>query len=287
MKYWNEKVDQHIRLAETDVYQSYPSLTGRINKNGYIDEELKSSDVIYMGTCDIMSAIPDRNQRWAKLLHDSRTPDAPFITIGSPAAGFPSVIRRLNSYIHHYGPPKTLYLTIARFEGYEYVNKSGKCYNVNSRAGTPRFLKKRNLLTDKEFEVWNLQIDAYKNLYNIENNRYLLEERFVVLELLCKMYKIELRWGFNLSDACIVALHHNIEIFNDISDFMKQSFVGLSRIKGMLPDRSMNSDSHYALFEQFYNPQGEWNYDNLCEISKINYQWLFDRFGHDLIKNEN
>lgn len=285
MKYWTELTDSHIRLGETDVYQSRSSISGRINEHGYIDDILQSSDVVFMGTCDIMSSV-DRDRRWISLIHEQKYNKLPLVAIGSPAAGLPTMIRRLNSYIHHYGAPKFLYFSVARFEGYEYVNKSGLCYNVNSRAGTPRYLKKRELLTDEEFETWNIQIEAYKKLYNIENNRYLLEERFMLLELLCKTYNINLRWGFNLSDASIVALYNNLEIFNDISEFMKLSFVGLSEIKDMQPDRSMGVESHYGLFERFNNPI-EWNYSNLCNIADLNYQWLYNNFCNELIKNEN
>ena len=251
MNYWKEETDSHIRLGETDIYQTYPCVSGRININGYIDSPLMSSDVIYMGSCDIMSSILYPEKRWCELLHKERNPSLPLIAIGSSAAGLPSTIRRLYSYIQIYGPPKKLYLSVARFEGYEYVNKSGLCYNVNSRAGTPRFLKKRNLLTNEEFNIWNLQTDVYKQMYNIHNNEYLLEERFAFIETLCRLHNIELKWTFNLSDACIVALYKNISIFKNISNFMKESFVGLVEIKDNMQDRSMGIETHFEIYKKF------------------------------------
>lgn len=285
MSYWNEINDNHIRLIDTDVFKTYPVVKGRVNKHGYVDAEFQPSQVLYMGTCDIISPIEYPSNRWIEKLHTARSADIPLIAIGSPAAGIQSTIRRLYSYIKNFGPPKTLYLTLARFDGYEYVNKSGRCYNVNSRIGTPQYLKKRALLADDEYNVWIKQIDAYKNLYNIHNNRYLLEERFAFLETICTTYNIKLQWTFNPSDACIVVLHRNIDIFDDISPFMKESFVGIVTITDQHKDRSIGPETHNSIYNKFMYPD-TWDFKYIKDIAETNYRWLETVYGDDLIKNE-
>jgi len=285
MKYWGEKADTHIRLCDTNVYQGYPCVSGKVNEHGYVDAPLGKSDVLYMGTCDIMSSVPVPEQRWVALLHNKKYSSLPFMTIGSSAAGLPSMVRRLHSYVSNYGAPKKLFLTVARFEGYEYVNKSGKCYNVNSRVGTPQFLKRREMLSDEEFSTWLLQVSNYKRLYNIQNNQYILEERFAFIETLCKAYGIEMQWTFNLSDACIVAMHRNISIFENISSFMKDAFVGLVNIEDDMPDRSMGLKTHNNIFNMFMNPCS-WNFKQLAEQAENNFKWLEEKYPGNLIKNE-
>jgi hypothetical protein len=286
MTYWNEKVDSHIRLGETDVYQTYPMLAGKINEQGYIDDIIGPSEVVYFGSCDFMSSLPSKEERWVSMLHETKYPDLPCMAIGTSGTGLPTTVRRLHSYIHNYGPPKRIYMSISRFESYEYVNQSGHCYNVNSRIGTPRYLKKRNLLSDREFNIWKSQVDIYKELYDIKNNQYILEERFAFIETMCKAYGIELNWTFNLSDAAIVILHRNIAIFEHISDFMKRSFVGLAPICDHLVDRSIGINTHKEIYKKFMN-KDSWNYNKICDQAKLNFEWLEKQYGTDLIKNEN
>jgi len=286
MTYWNEKVDTHIRLGETDVYQTYPMLRGKIREQGYIDDIIGPSEVIYFGSCDFMSSLPFKEKRWVSMLHAARYPNLPCMAIGTSGTGLPTTVRRLHSYIHNYGPPRRIYMTISRFESYEHVNQSGQCYNVNSRIGTPRYLKKRNLLSDHEFDIWESQVRVYKELYNINNNQYILEERFAFIETMCKAHGIELSWTFNLSDAAIVILHRNISIFENISDFMKDSFMGLAPIYDHLADRSIGVKTHEEIYKKFVG-HNIWNYNMLIRQAESNYNWLQKTYGTDLIKNEN
>ena len=126
MKYWEENKDNHIRFSDTDLYRVRGSLDGKLSKEGYLCEKLQKSDVLYLGSCDIMSSMSDKDKRWSVLLHKELSPDQPFIALGTIGSGFPTMVRRLHSFVKNYGAPKTLYMTIPRFDGYEYVNKSGK-----------------------------------------------------------------------------------------------------------------------------------------------------------------
>ena len=287
MKYWTETIDSHIRLAETDVYKTYEGLKNGLNKDGYVDDILQPSDVIFMGSCDLMTSMPTPQLRWAKLLHNSKHSTSPFVAIGSSAAGLPTTIRRLHSYIQNYGPAKLLYLSVARIDGLECVNQSGLCYNVNSRIGTPKYLNRRNLLAPREFNAWVAQVDAFKMVNNLHYVQYILEERFSFLELMCKHYNIELKWTINLTDAAIVTIYKNIGAFNAITPFMKESFVGVPLLEDHLPDRSMGEKTHHNVFNMFEHPE-KWDYDVFTEKITLNYQWMIEQYGNqNLIKNEN
>lgn len=285
MTYWYEPIDSHIKFSDADYFQRQSNFQNRINEFGYFDAPLGPTSVLYMGTCDIMSQLPNLKDRWIEKVQLALNPEVPLMSVGSIAAGLASMIRRLHAFIQNNGAPSILRLTVARFDGYEFVNSSGKCYNVNSRIGSPQFLKRRNLLTDEQFNLWEEQVCSFKKL-DSENVRYVLEERFAFLELMCKAYNISLQWSFNLSDACIVVLHNNIDLFKSITPFMQQAFVGCPELKDNLSDRSMGIETHSELSKLFISPK-VFNFDDLKLTANNNYQWLKNKYSIDLIKNEN
>ena len=108
---------------------------------------------------------------------------------------------------------------------------------------------------------------------NTYNNLYILEERFAFIETLCKLHNIKLHWSFNPSANSINALYANLKAFENISDFMKDSFVGLPEIKDLMPDTSIGPNTHQKLYDKFMNPE-LWDYNNLCNQATYNYEWL-------------
>jgi hypothetical protein len=221
MRYWQEKTDKHIRLADTDVYKTYPVIARGLNKHGYVDAPLQPTEVLYMGTCDIMSSITDPDRRWCAQFHTALSGNAPLVSIGSSAAGFPTQIRRLLSFVKNYGPPATLMMTVARPDGLEYVNSRGECYNVNSRIGTPQFLNRRGMLLEQDYRDWCTQTSQFQGFQTAQQFRYTLEERFSFLETICLAYNIRLQWTFNLSDAAIVMLHRYLTELECVPPAMK------------------------------------------------------------------
>jgi len=284
-KYWGETEDSHLRLWTSDVYLQYAPVKHTITEEGYRGDKLQSTDALFLGTCDVMSSLPDSNLRWSALVHKEKFSDQPFIPLGTVGSGLHAMVRRLYSFIQNHGAPKYVYMTVPRFDGYEYVNKSGKTYSVSSRKGTAKFLKYANLINEEDLSIWLSQIEANKNLENIHNNQYVLEERFSFIELLCKAHNIELKWSFNPSDAGIVLLHRNLAIFEHLSPFMKDSFAGLVEIKDQEKDRSIGIETHRAIYQQFINPES-WNYATLRTRAEYNLEWLKTRYGDNLINRE-
>lgn len=285
MTYWNEREDSHIKFWNTDEYKSYWRIRDQINNEGYRGDKLQSSDVIYLGTCDIMTNLIEGNQRWSELVHNKLHSDQPFIALGTVASGLPTMVRRLYSYINNFGAPKRLYMTVPRFDGYEFVNKSGKCYNASSRIGSANFCRRANLIDDEEHIVWLAQLEANKKLSNINNMKYLLEERFAFIETLCRLHSIDLKWTFNPSDAAIAVLYRNHVIFKDISDFMKSSFVGNPEVKDHVFDRSIGPETHFEIYNKFIGIE-TWDYEKMCTVAESNFKWSVDRYGKELIKME-
>lgn len=285
MTYWNEINDSHIQFWNTDKYPSYYNVSGEFTDEGYRGDKLQHSKVLFLGTCDIMTNFSDGLQRWSAKLHKHYYSDQPYIALGTVASGLPTMVRRLYSYIQNFGAPEKLFMTIPRFDGYEFVNKSGKCYNASSREGSARFCEKANLVDPHEASAWLTQIEANRQLRNIENNRYMLEERFAFIETLCRLHKIELLWTFNPSDASIVTLYENIDIFKDISPFMKRSFVGLAQVNDHQYDRSIGYQTHHGIYQKFVCAD-PWDFDSLKYHAADNYNWLVSRYGDDLIKME-
>lgn len=221
----------------------------------------------------MMSEITDTSNHWPRQIHSRLHPRSPLILLGSMAVGLPTMIRRLYAFIETCGAPKYLYMTIPRFDGYEYVNKSGRCYNASSRIASVNFMKRAKLIDEEEAEVWLMQLAANKRLRNPHNDQYILEERFAFLETLCKLHHIQLKWTFNPSDASIVALHSNLGAFKNISDFMKKSFVGLPAVLDNESDRSIGPLTHAAIVRKITAPQ-EWDFNELSRQAQINYDWL-------------
>jgi hypothetical protein len=220
-----------------------------------------------------MSIVPDKDTYWARKIHNVLYPDIPFIALGVTAGGLPTIVRKLYAYISNFGAPKTVYLTIPRFEGYEYVNKSGKCYNASSSIKTVKFSLDQQIINEDEADTWLHQLKSNELNRNIHNNRYILEERFAFIETLCKLHKINLKWTFNPSGPSIDALYNNLEIFDNISTFMKDSFVGLPIVKDHMIDNSIGPSTQLEIYYKFINPTG-WDYDAFCKQAIYNYEWM-------------
>jgi hypothetical protein len=282
MTYWNETDDTHIRFWDTPKYDSYYKIKDEINIQGYRGDILQPSEVIYLGSCDIMNLF-NGDIRWAYRHHQEFYPDQPFIALGAVGSGLPTMVRKLYSYIQNFGAPKSIYMSVPRFDGREYVNESGKCYNVSSRTHSANFCQTAGLVDDEEHAVWMSQLLLNRSVNNPNNIRYILEERFAFIETLCKMHNISLTWTFNLSDASIVILNDNIEIFKDISIFMKNSFIGLAQVKDLLEDRSIAGNTHRMIYDKFINPE-KWDYDKLRNQAEINYGIIKNTYKTNLIK---
>lgn len=273
MTYWNEIADTHLPLYKTQRYLESKGIRENVNNEGSFGDKLVSSDVIFVGSCDIMSIVPDKDTYWARKIHNVLYPDIPFIALGVTAGGLPTIVRKFYAYISNFGAPKTVYLTIPRFEGYEYVNKSGKCYNASSSIKTVKFSLDQQIINEDEADTWLHQLKSNELNRNIHNNRYILEERFAFIETLCKLHKINLKWTFNPSGPSIDALYNNLEIFENISTFMKDSFVGLPIVKDHMIDNSIGPNTQLEIYYKFINPTS-WDYDAFCKQAIYNYEWM-------------
>jgi len=285
MTYWNEINDSHIHFWDTDLYPSYYRLRDQNNQNGYRGDELQPSEVLYLGTCDIQTNLSNGKDRWSSLHHEQFYPAQPYIALGTVASGLPTMVRRLYSYIQNFNAPKYVYMTIPRFDGYEFVNKSGNCYNASSRVGSAKFCLRAEFVDKDEFNTWVMQLEANRQLNNVHNMQYMIEERFAFIETICKAHNITLKWTFNPSDASIVVLNKNIAVFENISNFMKDSYVGIPIIKDHMFDRSIGVETHKEIFNKFSNPEN-WDYNRLREQAELNYDWLKNQYGNELIHLE-
>jgi hypothetical protein len=284
MTYWNETNDSHIRFWNIRQNTAYTYIQDQVNEQGYVGDPLQTSKVVYLGTCDIMN-LRDSQEKWSTKHHTDFYSDDPFIALGTLGSGLPSMVRRLYSYIQNYGAPKYIFMTIPRFDGYEFVNKSGGCYNVSSRIGLAKFGYSGGIVDNEERDIWLAQLTANRRLNNPENTRYILEERFAFIETLCMAHNIELKWTFNPSDASISVLYNNLPIFNDISDFMKNSFVGLPPVIDHLYDRSIGPGTHQEIYKKFVHPE-KWDYGTFCEQATMNFNWLKNKYPNKLIMLE-
>lgn len=272
MTYWNEIADVQVPLYRTTAYKQSKSFREYINDEGNMGDALISSDVIFVGSCDIMSGIEDMSLTWSKKLHSAFHSSSPYIALGVTSGGLPTIVRKLYSYISNFGAPKHVYLTIPRFDGYEYVNKSGKCYNASSNVKTVNFALKNNIINQDEADTWLMQLQSNELLRNKLNNQYILEERFAFIETICKLHNIELKWTFNTSGPSIRVLYENLNLFENISDFMKASFVGLVESKDYMSDWSIGPLTHEQIYNKFVHPE-EWNFTKFSEISTTNFMW--------------
>jgi len=284
MTYWNETSDLHLQFGPTSKYQEFPAINQHINSEGYVGDLLAPSEVVFLGTCDIMSIADKPELHWARQLHKQLHPNSKFIALGSSGTGVPTMVRRLYAYIQNHGAPKNLYMIIPRFDGYEFVNTDNKCYNVSSRFSTPFFCEKNNMISQQDLNTWIQQLHSIKKTNNKNNIRYIVEERFAFIETLCKLHNINLKWSFNLSDMSIRVLYENLSIFENMSDYMKESFVGLAEVKGHNPyDTSMDVNSHIEIYNKFMNPD-QWDFDKFSKQAHHNYEFL--EYGELIFKPE-
>jgi hypothetical protein len=274
MTYWNETSDSHLQFGFSSKYQEFPSINQHINSEGYAGDLLAPSEAVFLGTCDIMSIADEPKLHWARQVHKQFHPNSKFIALGSTGTGVPTMIRRLYAYIQNHGAPKNLYMIVPRFDGYEFVNTDNKCYNVSSRFSTPYYCENNKMISFDDFNIWVNQLYSVKETNNKNNIRYILEERFAFIETLCKLHNINLKWSFNLTDMSIRVLYENLSIFENISDYMKESFVGLAEVKGHNSyDRSMDLNSHIEIYNKFMNPD-QWDFAKICKQAQINYEFL-------------
>jgi hypothetical protein len=69
MTYWNEVSDTHLKIYKAPPYQACRSIREDINSQGYVGDLLTDSDVVFLGSCDIMSAWYDVEKQWARHIH--------------------------------------------------------------------------------------------------------------------------------------------------------------------------------------------------------------------------
>jgi hypothetical protein len=275
MTYWNEISDTHIKIYKAPPYQACRSIREDINSEGYVGDLLSSSDVIFLGSCDIMSAWYDSEKQWARHMHKTLYSSSPFIALGTKSSSVPTLIRRLYAYIQNFGAPKEVYLTIPRFDSYEYVNDEGVCYTASTNMTLANLAFKYNIVTQTDYEKWIGRLNAQKAAQNAHNIQYVLEERFAFLETICKLHDINLHWTFNPTSLSIEVLYENLACFENISNFMKESFVGLPTIKDMLRDYSIGPETQMEIVNKFMTPE-PWNYSTFCHQARQNYEWFIN-----------
>jgi hypothetical protein len=275
MTYWNEISDTHIKIYKAPPYQACRSIREDVNCEGYVGDLLSSSDVIFLGSCDIMSAWYDAEKQWARHMHKTLYSSSPFIALGTKSSSVPTLIRRLYAYIQNFGAPKKVYLTIPRFDSYEYVNDEGVCYTASTNITLANLAFKYNIVTQNDYEKWVGRLNAQKAAQNAHNIQYVLEERFAFLETICKLHDINLHWTFNPTSLSIEVLYENLTCFENISNFMKESFVGLPTIKDMLRDYSIGPKTQMEIVNKFMTPE-PWNYSTLCQQARQNYEWFIN-----------
>lgn len=275
MTYWNEIADSHLKIYKAPPYQACRSIREDINSQGYVGDLLFASNVVFLGSCDIMSAWYDRDKQWARHIHKTLYPESPFIALGTKSSSVPTMIRRLYAYIQNFGAPKEVYMTMPRFDSYEYVNDEGICYTASTNTILADLALKHNIVTQNDYDKWVGRLNAQKVAQNAHNIRYVLEERFAFLETICKLHNINLHWTFNPTSLSIEVLYENIACFENITDFMKESFVGIPTIKDMLRDYSIGPETQMEIVNKFTNPES-WNYHNFCQQATQNYQWYMN-----------
>lgn len=275
MTYWNEVSDSHLKVHSTPPYQACRSIREDVNIEGYVGDLLAKSDVIFLGACDIMSAWYDADKQWARHIHKTLYPSFPFIALGTKSSSVPTMVRRLYAYIQNFGAPKEVYMTMPRFDSYEYVNDEGTCYTASTNTVLADFSLKHNIVTQEDYTKWMARLNAQKIAQNSHNIKYVLEERFAFIETICKLHNINLHWTFNPTSFSIEVLYENLLSFEHISDFMKKSFVGIPQIKDMLRDHSIGPESQMEIVNKFMNPES-WDYINFCQQAKKNYDWYMN-----------
>lgn len=275
MTYWNEIADSHLKIYKAPPYQECRSIREGINSEGYVGDLLGKSDAIFLGSCDIMSAWYDTDKQWARQLHKKLYSTSPFIALGTKSSSVPSMVRRLYSYIQNFGAPKEVYMTLPRFDSYEYVNDEGICYTASTNNALANLARKYDIVTEEDYVKWVGRLEAHKLAQNSYNIQYTLEERFAFIETICKLHDINLHWTFNPTSLSIEVLYQNISCFENITDFMKESFVGIPKIKDMLRDYSIGPETQMEILNKFINPE-TWNYDNFCVQAKDNYEWYIN-----------
>jgi len=272
MTYWNEIADSHLKIYKAPPYQACRSIREDINSQGYVGDLLAKSDVVFLGTCDIMSAWYDVEKQWARQIHKTLYPNSPFIALGTKSSSVPSMIRRLYAYIQNFGAPKEVYMTMPRFDSYEYVNDEGICYTASTNTVLADLARKHNIVTQSDYDKWVGRLQANKAAQNSYNIQYTLEERFAFIETICKLHNINLHWTFNPTSLSIEVLYQNLSCFENITDFMKESFVGIPEIKDMLRDYSIGPLTQEEIYNKFIHPV-KWNFSEFTEIATSNYDW--------------
>lgn len=282
MTYWNEIEDTHLPIYKASPYQACRSIRECVNSQGYVGDLLTSSDVIFLGSCDIMSTWYEIDKQWARDIHKTKYSNSPFIALGTKTSSLPSIVRRLYAYITNFGAPKIVYMSLPRFDSYEYVNDEGHVYTASTNKKVADTAIKYDVVSKKSYDKWVARLTAQEFAQNPHNIRYVFEERFAFIETICKLHNIKLQWTINPTLHCIKVLHENISCFEDITDFMKESFVGTPLIKDMTRDLSIGPLTQMGMADKFYNPTG-WNYDEIRLTIAQNYEWYANSdYKHNL-----
>jgi hypothetical protein len=252
--YWDTAECGILDMSKVGRYENYLNMVPT-TPEGYTCDELKPSDVVFLGSCDLNGPIEDPSKSWARLLHANLADsllELPYISLAKSTAGFMSFPRRLITYCEKYGAPKHVYAVVPRPVSVEVPLSEGNVVSVSNRVGFPNYLFKRSALNDLDYSTLREASKFYQSqINNIYYQLYQFEQTASFLSLICRFYNIDFKWTLNLSSSAIAYYNKYLIEFFKHSLFMKQTFVGLASAVDFTFDGSMGEGSQDTVYRLF------------------------------------
>ncbi len=196
--FWNTSKDNTVDLVIGDYYSAFKNM--RVTTaEGYRCDPLQSSEVLYLGSCDINGPLDDPEAVWSKLIHTQQGLRCPYIALSRINTGADAMVRRLTGYCEQFGPPKKLYAVLPRASGIE-VPIKGTLVSIGAHSLFIDYLLKIDRIDEAEHKTLLKAVEFFKTQQDsAEYHLYKFEQSSAMLRMICERYGIELRWTPNIS----------------------------------------------------------------------------------------
>jgi hypothetical protein len=211
---WNDSNWKTINLSQNRLFKG-------LSKENIV--EYKYSPILFAGSCDAAGLRYEKY--WHELYCEVKGINhKDYVVVGRPVCSFSSINRQLYVYLQKVDRTPKKLLMVVPISAHESVLE-GTCYSITERPEPVNFINRLGLAPKSCVEIGYKLQEAYSSANSLDQKIYDFCKDFSFLEMMCKLYNIELFWTQNLTQSS--QKHYgDINNFLDEHEFAKKTFIG-------------------------------------------------------------
>lgn len=185
---------------------------------------IKSSEILFAGSCDISGVL--KNKYWHQLYCEARGLNhSDYVTIGTIGQPLSALVRKIYCWLKLIEtPPKTI-LMVAPVTMPEHV-WGRVAWPIPRKLDLVEFLERIKIIPYRAISRIVPLVVAQSQMACPGQLIYEFAQSFSFLEMMTKVYGIELWWTPNLTKSAVSHYEPNIENFLASNEFAKRTFLG-------------------------------------------------------------